>query len=77
MDLYRFARAFKQATGSSPHSYLVEARITRAKELLCKSSVSITEVALRSGFASSSHFSVTFRRVTGLTPREFRKSQRG
>ena len=72
MDLFRFARAFKQSTGSSPHRYLLEARITRAKELLRDRTISITEIALRTGFATPSHFSVTFRRITSLAPRAFR-----
>jgi AraC family transcriptional regulator len=72
MDLFRFARAFKQSTGSSPHRYVMEARIMRAKELLRDRTISITEIAYRTGFASPSHFSVTFRRVTNIAPRAFR-----
>jgi AraC family transcriptional regulator len=72
MDLFRFARAFKQTTGSSPHRYVLEARIAQAKVLLRDRSLSITEVALRTGFATPSHFSVTFRRITSLSPRDFR-----
>lgn len=76
MDLFRFVRAFKQSTGLSPHRYVVEARIARSKELLRDERVSITEIALRTGFATPSHFSVTFRRITGMTPRAFRDSPR-
>jgi AraC family transcriptional regulator len=76
MDLFRFARAFKQSTGSSPHRYLLEARIALAKELLRDQSRSITEVALQAGFATPSHFSVTFRRITGVTPRAYRDGLR-
>jgi AraC family transcriptional regulator len=72
MDLFRFVRAFKQTTGLSPHRYIVEARIARAKDLLRDGRISITEIALRTGFATPSHFSVTFRRITGTTPRAFR-----
>lgn len=72
MDLFRFARAFKQSTGSSPHRYLLEARIMKAKELLRDRTISITEIAYRTGFASPSHFSVTFRRITNVAPRDFR-----
>ena len=76
MDLFRFARAFKQSTGSSPHRYLLEARINLAKELLRDPSLTITEIALQTGFATPSHFSVTFRRIAGVTPRAFRAGQR-
>lgn len=73
MDLYRFVRGFKQSTGLSPHRYVLNARIEFAKELLRDPSVAITEVALRTGFATPSHFSVAFRRVTKMAPRAFRQ----
>jgi AraC family transcriptional regulator len=72
MDVFRFIRAFKQATGLSPHRYILEARIARAKELLRNRALSVTDVALQTGFATPSHFSVTFRRLANVTPREFR-----
>jgi AraC family transcriptional regulator len=76
MDVFRFTRAFKLVTSSSPHRYVLEARIARAKELLADRRLSITEVALQTGFATPSHFSVTFRRITALTPRAFREGLR-
>jgi len=72
MDLFRFVRAFKQSTGVLPHRFVLEARISRAKELLGDRSLSITEIALRTGFATPSHFSVTFRRITDAAPRAYR-----
>lgn len=72
MDVFRFIRTFKQTTGLSPHRYVLEARIARAKELLRDRSLSITEIALRTGFATPSHFSVTFRRIARSTPSTFR-----
>jgi AraC family transcriptional regulator len=72
MEVFRFIRAFKQATGLSPHRYVLEARIARAKELLRNRALSVTDVALQTGFATPSHFSVTFRRIASVTPREFR-----
>lgn len=76
MDLFRFVRAFKQSTGLSPHRYVLQARISLAKELLRDRRLSITEVALRTGFATPSHFSVTFRRLVSVTPRAFRDGLR-
>jgi AraC family transcriptional regulator len=73
MDLFRFVRAFKQSTGVSPHRYVLESRIVHAKELLRDRALSITEVAFRTGFATPSHFSVTFRRMTQTTPRGYRQ----
>lgn len=72
MDMFQFTRAFKQSTGLSPHRYVLQARIDHAKELLRDPALPITEVALQAGFSTPSHFSVTFRRITGQTPREFR-----
>ncbi|MFO0583721.1 MAG: AraC family transcriptional regulator [Anaeromyxobacter sp.] len=73
MDVFRFARAFKQLTGSSPHRYVLDARIARAKELLLDPALSITEVSLRTGFSTPSHFSATFRRLVQASPRAFRR----
>ncbi len=75
MELFRFSRAFKQSTGLSPHRYVMEARINRAKELLRNREMSITDIALETGFATPSHFSVTFRRIANQTPRAYRDSQ--
>ena len=69
MDVFRFSRAFKAATGCSPHRYVVLARVARAKSLLRGGTLSISEIALRTGFATPSHFASTFRRLTGTTPR--------
>lgn len=74
MDVFRFVRAFKQSTGLSPHRYVLQARITHAKELLRDRGLTITEIALRTGFATPSHFSVTFRRIANVTPRAYRDS---
>jgi AraC family transcriptional regulator len=76
MDVFRFGRAFKQSTGVSPHRYVLEARIGRAKVLLGERAQTVTEVALATGFATPSHFSVTFRRIAGVTPRAWRDGQR-
>ncbi len=72
MDVYRFVREFKEATGLPPHRYVTQARIDRAKALLRERALSISEIALRTGFATPSHFSTTFRRMTNATPRAYR-----
>ena len=68
-----FAHAFRQATGVTPHRYVLERRVERAKKWLSDSDLSITEIANRVGCSSPSHFSVLFHRITGVTPRQFRK----
>lgn len=72
MDVFRFVRAFKQATGVPPHRYLMQARVDRAKALLADGRLSISDVALRTGFGTPSHFSTVFRRMTSQSPRAYR-----
>jgi AraC family transcriptional regulator len=70
---YHFARAFKQSFGQSPHRYHVGRRIERAKALLAEQTQSITDIAQTIGFAETSSFSSAFRKLTGLSPREYRR----
>lgn len=70
---YHFARAFKQSTGLSPHQYLLEQRVERAKKMLEGNRQSIAEIAYQLGFPSQSHFTVIFRKTVGLTPGAYRK----
>ena len=71
---HHFATAFKASTGISPHRYIIERRLDRARELLRRSENSISEIAYAVGFSSQSHLSAHFRRTMGLTPRRFRQS---
>lgn len=68
-----FNERVKNYTGLSPLTYLINIRISEAIKLLKKPELSITDIALDTGFYSSQHFSTTFRKLTGYTPREFRK----
>jgi AraC-like DNA-binding protein len=74
-----FSHAFQQTTGQSPYKFLLERRLCAASDLLAKGILSLTEVALQSGFSGSSHFATAFRRATGASPREWRRQaqQRG
>jgi AraC-like DNA-binding protein len=69
-----FCRAFKQSTGLSPHRYLLEHRVSRAKEMMKNRKRTLTEIALDCGFGSSSQFSIVFKRITGVSPRNYRLS---
>jgi AraC family transcriptional regulator len=69
---FHFARSFKQATGVSPHQYLIKSRIERAKALLADSELPIVEVGFRAGFKNQSHFTTLFRKLTSLTPKAYR-----
>lgn len=72
VSYYQFFRAFKQSMGLSPNQYLLERRVERAKRMLAETRCPIADISLRVGFASQSHFTSTFRRLTGATPRVYR-----
>ena len=67
-----FARSFKEAFGIPPHRYLLSRRIERAKALLRDTDLSITQIALQTGWNSVGTFGRTFRDVTGESPGELR-----
>ena len=71
MSQYYFGRLFRQTTGRSPYQFVIECRVERAKQLLLESSMSITEIALEVGFCSQSHLTQTFKRILGITPKQF------
>lgn len=70
---FHFIRAFRAETGQTPHEYLVNLRIERACQLLRDTDRSVTDICFLSGFTSPSHFSSTFRRIVGVSPREYRR----
>lgn len=69
-----FNEKVKAYSGFSPINYLINIRISEAIKLLKRQGVSITDIALDTGFYSSQHFSTTFKKLTGYTPGEFRKN---
>lgn len=69
---YHFLRLFRQRFGTTPHQYLIERRLERAKELLKTSDLSVTEVCLEVGFQSLGSFSELFRRYVGHAPSRYR-----
>jgi AraC family transcriptional regulator len=70
---FHFSRLFHEATGLSPHRYLIERRIRTAQKMLASEHASIAEIALDTGFGSQANFSRTFRKITGVTPRQYRE----
>jgi len=70
---YHFSRMFKKYMGKSFVNFLSEKRINAAIFMLIESNMSITDIAMRSGFASLTTFNRTFKNVKGCTPSEFQK----
>lgn len=69
-----FLRLFRQYMGTTPYSFLLSTRITRAKELLVLTDYSISEIAHRVGFGDESNFSTRFSAMVGQSPQQYRKS---
>jgi len=70
---FHFCRAFKEAVGQPPHRYHMTRRMARAKDLLADRSLAISEVASLIGYTNLSRFSTLFRKVTGHSPRIYRR----
>jgi len=70
-----FLKMFRMATGTSPHQYLVQRRVERAKALLDAGKLPLAEIAMTCGFSSQSHFSAEFRRRVGVSPARFRRAR--
>lgn len=72
----RLMALFKQATGGGVLAYQKQFRMARARRLLDDSDLSIAEVARQAGYSDQYYFSRHFRRLTGMSPRDFRKRGR-
>jgi AraC-like DNA-binding protein len=71
-----FSRLFKKETGSTPLDFLIDVRLGKARKMLARSDASITDIAFRCGFNSSSHFSFSFNNRFEISPTEYRKVMR-
>ena len=69
---YHFIRLFRQAFDQTPHQYLIQRRIERAKMLLAAGELSVTEVCFEVGFQSLGSFSALFHRSVGQPPKVYR-----
>ncbi|ROM61855.1 AraC family transcriptional regulator [Pseudomonas brassicacearum] len=67
-----FMRAFKQATGRSPHSYLIDRRLAKARALMRDSTARLVEIAHICGFNSQAHMATVFKQRLGVSPAQLR-----
>ncbi len=72
MSMAHFSRQFREAYGESPYAYLMTRRIERAKALLRRGDMTVTEVCMAVGCTSLGSFSSRFTVVVGETPSEYR-----
>lgn len=73
MSQSSFMRFFKDATGQSFVGYLNGFRIARAQQLLVTTDLTIAEVGQRTGFCDQSYFGLVFRKLHGISPREYKQ----
>lgn len=74
LSVSHFSRAFKQSTGDPPHRWAMQLRLSKAKEMLSNTAMSITAIAIACGFADQSHMNKVFRRVVGCSPRTWQRT---
>ncbi|WP_108991041.1 helix-turn-helix domain-containing protein [Paenibacillus agaridevorans] len=74
MSSMYLGRLFKKINGKSVAEYITEVRLEQAKELLANTEYPINEISERVGFLSSGYFYTLFKKATGLTPNQYRKS---
>ena len=71
-----FMRAFKHATGKSPHSYLIDRRLAKARALMRDSTARLAEIAHACGFNSQAHMTTAFKQRLGVSPAQLRDCSR-
>lgn len=72
LSRFHFIRVFRQVVGENPRAYLIAARLRAAADRLMETREPVISVALNSGFNDISHFTNSFRRAFGVSPRQLR-----
>ncbi len=68
-----FSRLFKQTIGQSPYQFLMAYRIEQAKKMLDRPNTLMADIAFSCGFSDQAHFSRTFKKIEGVTPKQYRR----
>lgn len=72
-SVFQFLRGFSEAFALTPHAFVAERRLQRARGGASRAGASLADVAAASGYASQSHMGASFRRALGLTPAQWRR----
>jgi AraC family transcriptional regulator len=76
LSIFHFTRAFAATMGVPPHRYVSQRRLESAKAMIATGRASLSEIAFDCRFSSQSSFTRAFRRATGMTPAEYRRTLR-
>ena len=74
MSQFYFSRLFRATTNQTPHQYVIQRRIARAKQLLSNSDRPILDISIACGFSNQGHLTKHFKQLVGVTPSIFRKN---
>jgi len=77
LSITHFSHLFKTSMGVSPHQFVVQQRVQRAKELLATLNLRMIDIALACGFKTQQHFARIFRQVCGVSPTEYQRAKLG
>lgn len=73
INKFYLSKIFKEIYGTTVNNYLISKRITRAKQLLRFTDMTVEEISVAVGMGDANYFSRMFRKVEGISPREYRK----
>jgi AraC-like DNA-binding protein len=76
LSLHHFARAFKTSVGVPPHQFVLQRRLSLARDLLTSTDRPIADIAIAAGFSDQSHLARHFRQSFAVSPIAFRRSHR-
>jgi len=74
LSAYHFARLFKQSIGLSPHQYVLQNRVERARRLIESGHLTLTDIGFQVGFYDQAHFTKAFKQLVGVSPKVFAKA---
>ncbi|MEA3072655.1 MAG: AraC family transcriptional regulator [Alphaproteobacteria bacterium] len=74
LSIFHFTRTFAATMGVPPHRYISRRRLESAKTMIATGRASLSEIAFNCQFSSQSSFTRAFRRATGMTPNEYRRT---